>query len=752
MYRSCNFDYAIMTASEEEKKMTNEKDETVNFELFNDDFDNKELESLASSLAPRVTELLSENALDVLLDSYTNDKEYEKKREKNYDSYLSDSDDDEDGMNSEWKRLRAAEESLREELEMSAEYGLSLFYQNYGDAGDDENEIVQEPTKEKPTDKTAMIYSGSLLDEAVAKESNDHSRKDIQSKVNSHNTQYRNDSSGKSKWLKMHIYCGDIFVDCVAHLIGNNVFLSFLKVTPFKTPTKSKKGKYTLFDHADQLLVKYDPIDLQYPTCPMMTREEVEGVLAMPNFRIQNPTVTSSTDAQNQSYDEYGQIKLFTGEGFDYGNISQSNNLSPNTSVVEDLGTTEPFPEMKTTNDMLSDISLEQREHIVEDILSCTREYVRPLPFSILTKIFAGLVGDKRGRRRRKKQGLSDDGNDNSSNDKQNNREPLPIRTCLIRIRPDVLCGAVMDAINTTIETLGGEMIKRQGGHLRAVIPGTSTSEEDMKSPYKWSPFSSSYKKSGSEKGSALPPFVIDAQLVTRKKSRDAERILLLRSFSVTQGEVLFPEDGPVDVPSPVNNSLQNLAMDVSIQSSFLDPAENDNMIQEAAALVQRISVVGGDAVVSNDQLPDIMETPIRSDASCSKDDNVSSGILGYLPTGTWLSPIFTEISETHHVTNPSLKNITQPSPTNNHSRQENLRSSVTEKLITHAEPTLSVNKLDNATNNIPTPGSSSSGGNLLAYDPIPALSKEDWPFVQSSSRFAKQCLDELENRDLSYR
>ena len=498
--------------------------------------------------------------------------------------------------------------------------------------------------------------------------------------------------------------------------------------------------------------MNYDSIDLQYPTCPMMTREEVEGVLAMPNFRIQNHTVTSSTDTQNQSYDEYGQIKLFTGEGFEYGNVSQSNDPSPNASFVEDPGTTEAFPEMKTTNDMLSDISLEQREHIVEDILSCTREYVRPLPFSILTKIFAGLVGEKRGRRRRKKQGASVDANDNSSNEKQNKREPLPIRTCLIRIRPDVLCGAVMDAINTTIESLGGEMIKRQGGHLRAVVPGTSSSEEEMKSPSKWSPFSSSYKKSGSDKSSALPPFVMDAQLVTRKKSRDAERILLLRSFSVTQGEVLFPEDGPVDVPIPVNNSLQNLTVDVSIQSSFLDPAENDNMIQEAAALVQRISLVGGDAVVSNDQLPGIMETPLRSDASSSKDENVSSGILGYLPTGTWLSPILTEISETHHVTNPSLKNKPQPSPTTSRSRQESVRSSVTEKLITHAEPTPSVNRLDNSTNNIPTPGSSSSANNLLMHDPIPALSKEDWPFVQSTSRFVKQCLDELENRDLSYR
>ena len=43
-------------------------------------------------------------------------------------------------------------------------------------------------------------------------------------------------------------------------------------------------------------------------------------------------------------------------------------------------------------------------------------------------------------------------------------REPLPVRTVAVRIRPDVLCGAVMDALTTSVERVGGEMTKRQGG------------------------------------------------------------------------------------------------------------------------------------------------------------------------------------------------------------------------------------------------------------------------------------------------
>jgi hypothetical protein len=46
----------------------------------------------------------------------------------------------------------------------------------------------------------------------------------------------------------------------------------------------------------------------------------------------------------------------------------------------------------------------------------------------------------------------------------QHVREPLPARTVTVRIRCDVMCGAVMDSLATSVERLGGEMTKRQGG------------------------------------------------------------------------------------------------------------------------------------------------------------------------------------------------------------------------------------------------------------------------------------------------
>jgi hypothetical protein len=50
--------------------------------------------------------------------------------------------------------------------------------------------------------------------------------------------------------------------------------------------------------------------------------------------------------------------------------------------------------------------------------------------------------------------------------------EPLPVRTVTIRIRCDVLCGAVMDAVHHAFEVLPNitRVLKRQGGHLRGAV------------------------------------------------------------------------------------------------------------------------------------------------------------------------------------------------------------------------------------------------------------------------------------------
>ena len=51
--------------------------------------------------------------------------------------------------------------------------------------------------------------------------------------------------------------------------------------------------------------------------------------------------------------------------------------------------------------------------------------------------------------------------------------EPLPVRTVTIRIRCDVMCGAVMDALTTSVERVGGEITKRQGGVRSQILFST---------------------------------------------------------------------------------------------------------------------------------------------------------------------------------------------------------------------------------------------------------------------------------------
>lgn len=95
-----------------------------------------------------------------------------------------------------------------------------------------------------------------------------------------------------------------------------------------------------------------------------------------------------------------------------------------------------------------------------------------------------------------------------SSVDKNNIEEPLPVRTVAIRVRPDVLCGAIMDAAHHAFEVLPSDctthIIKRQGAHLRGAI--------------------------------YLPKqqlaYVADIQLCTQKND-DLERRLLLRFYHI---------------------------------------------------------------------------------------------------------------------------------------------------------------------------------------------------------------------------
>ena len=165
--------------------------------------------------------------------------------------------------------------------------------------------------------------------------------------------------------------------------------------------------------------------------------------------------------------------------------------------------------------------------------------------------------------------------NNNISNNNNNNvEEPLPVRTIAIRVRPDVLCGAIMDAAHHAFEVLPRNctthIIKRQGGHLRGAV--------------------------------YLPQkqiaYVADIQLCTQKND-DLERRLLLRYYHIQDdpdallelGQILQrqQQQQPEVPPSPsshigtdiITSTTRTASTSTTSTISSSDENNNDVMAQE---------------------------------------------------------------------------------------------------------------------------------------------------------------------------
>mmetsp|Transcript_8793 Transcript_8793/g.21469 ORF Transcript_8793/g.21469 Transcript_8793/m.21469 type:complete len:987 (-) Transcript_8793:33-2993(-) len=165
-----------------------------------------------------------------------------------------------------------------------------------------------------------------------------------------------------------------------------------------------------------------------------------------------------------------------------------------------------------------------------------------------------------------------------------NIEEPLPVRTIAIRVRPDVLCGAIMDAAYHAFEILPSEctthFIKRQGGHLRGAVyvPKSQLA------------------------------YVVDVQLCTQK-SDTLERRLLLRFYHIQDDPDALHELGQIlhrrkqheseNQSYPTTNG-NGINVDVSCYSSrALDGEVDDAMMRDksianrhmkqACSLIQRL-------------------------------------------------------------------------------------------------------------------------------------------------------------------
>lgn len=180
------------------------------------------------------------------------------------------------------------------------------------------------------------------------------------------------------------------------------------------------------------------------------------------------------------------------------------------------------------------------------DLDPTVKEYIIPLPEKELDRLYVGFYAE-----------------DENDEDSQIVPHGLPIRTVGIKIRPDVLVGAVMDAIMHALEDVC-EVQKRQGGHLVLTTISTTT------------PTNASSDR-------ALD---LDFQLVSYKGtqgSRFCERTLIMRIFYASNQSRQYNDKEPPLFLSQNSDDDQGLDGNADISETA------SVKLKEAAALVQKM-------------------------------------------------------------------------------------------------------------------------------------------------------------------
>lgn len=158
-----------------------------------------------------------------------------------------------------------------------------------------------------------------------------------------------------------------------------------------------------------------------------------------------------------------------------------------------------------------------------------------------------------------------------------NVEEPLPVRTVAIRVRPDVLCGAIMDAAHHAFELLPNtcttHISKRQGGHLRAAVY-----VPNLKVAY-----------------------VVDMQLCTQKNDT-LERRLLVRFYHIQDDPEALHELGQTlqrrqqqqqheSAPASLGFSEYSYGESIRGENNVMEQEKlaANNHLKQACSLIQRL-------------------------------------------------------------------------------------------------------------------------------------------------------------------
>jgi len=144
-------------------------------------------------------------------------------------------------------------------------------------------------------------------------------------------------------------------------------------------------------------------------------------------------------------------------------------------------------------------------------------------------------------------------------------------RCCCVRVRPDVLCGAVMDAVCTALSEKGCTIEKRQGGHLIATLPWVE----------------------------------IDVQLCVKRESLARVCILTAHEVPLAGGEGVFRSRGDNTIASPdatsgeYNDEVDETQKPTRIDQAISDPLEELRFSSENLGFTRKLV----DTVVSSTPL-----------------------------------------------------------------------------------------------------------------------------------------------------
>lgn len=656
-----------------------------------------QLEELTKIVSPKVSELLSEQALalDAFLgglddsddDDYDYDHLHHRSRAAGGNSNAMRREreplhsEDQDGMDDEWRRLEGAQNDLRNELALAA--GLSAFMLKEDDDDDDYDDYD----------------AADAADISPSKNTRDN---------------------------------------------NNNM------------------KPYTLADHAKTLGVVRPSSERGLFSRPLLSRHDLltSDIVTLPDGIHRNCDSATDSHSALQSTPEEGRSRS--------SNYSNSNNR------------------------------ISREEDAIERIRSYTTEYIEPPKTKTLRKLFAGWNPGP-GERRiddERQEGVnriadysSSAATDNDNNDDDSSaeeaefvdvdgvshpnttvpkREPTPLRTVTVRIRPDVMCGSVMGSVTDTVERLGGDTVKRQGGHLRAILPGkqmrvylpgerekprddgfvreeepiqrvesnggSSEGSGDAASIASGiaSMLFSSPKQQRSKKGPKyvnLPPYLIDAQLVTKKLGKTCHRLLLVRVYRIQDcvGVDDEEEEEILDVPVPLDGeATDNTTHDLELESE-----RSIRSLREAAALIQRIKAVGGQGFAIQ---------PPSSKQSIDDSDNAT--VASHSSTKSYLKS-FGDV-----ITSP-IRYLSSPTPPTYSGQSGRYRGKASASEIMSKE-------LLGKCRSSPSVGMASTSAfnaaKLKSHGVFPSLSREDSPYVKASWVFIRECIKDFDQRCLSYR